>query len=752
MSSFAKSKETSLVSSDSPTIEFRVTNGSQSGTISPSSNLSIYSDEEVSFTSPEKTKIDTDPQEGKFVIEKKDNRSFILKPIFTLSSISTPIIIKYTQEGANPTPTDIQITLKIQPRIIKKITYSINPYPRIRAGESLTLTVDGISETGSKVNISNYNLDAQVTSSSPRVTITKVNENTFNVKDSGGVIPDGTKIIEQELKFSIPENLSQKKVEETVKISIEKRNGYITFIPEIAEPLTRTKTIDTTAVLNVFTGPEDTKKYLNFEVISGFLPQNQNDDLWVSQRMIGSKLFVSWKEPTSSELASRGISPATAVRPSQVTITITGYIPNSQDTVTSNVVVQLREVVGFTNLKVKLNVMDERTVKDLYGATTNNDYYVLTVRLYNNLKGENNSPTNTSILAYSSSIEVAVMLEKRLLKSKKSAFDSKKSNNSAIVPGAEVTKQIGETQGQIQELLKKQLEIGSKASISLAELTSLWRSYLEAPGNDSYQKFENKQLEYKVLRDSYENFSLKISELKLVLEDLNKTLNYSSNGTVYEDDLWHLVTIDDFNKFQLSTTNRVNDLAVPLTPLSQDQKRQIEEEAKKRKTFNLTSENENGAPCSGLLTYRPMTFEMVVNTVDRRSDRGQRGLTFKLLELFGSVGSVATSIAFPGEGNTTTLALDKFRNLFLPNLDKIFPNLKEQYRQNIVSQVMKPLEEIPFGSDITRVIFLPKKPIDGLLRGHQVRISEICPFFFRIEVGLVNNPATVQVNDTRKSN
>jgi hypothetical protein len=57
---------------------------------------------------------------------------------------------------------------------------------------------------------------------------------------------------------------------------------------------------------------------------------------------------------------------------------------------------------------------------------------------------------------------------------------------------------------------------------------------------------------------------------------------------------------------------------------------------------------------------------------------------------------------------------------------------------------MKPIEEIPYGSDITRVIFIPKKPFRGLIRGHETRISEICPFFLKIEVAVIQNATTVQ--------
>jgi hypothetical protein len=101
-------------------------------------------------------------------------------------------------------------------------------------------------------------------------------------------------------------------------------------------------------------------------------------------------------------------------------------------------------------------------------------------------------------------------------------------------------------------------------------------------------------------------------------------------------------------------------------------------------------------------------------------------------------------VAVPGPSSDLPIGLEKYRNLLVPGLDKLYPNYKEQQRQNIVSQAMKEIEEIPFASDITRVIFIPKKTIHGLLRGHDVRISEVCPFFFRIQVAIVTKSATIE--------
>ncbi len=115
------------------------------------------------------------------------------------------------------------------------------------------------------------------------------------------------------------------------------------------------------------------------------------------------------------------------------------------------------------------------------------------------------------------------------------------------------------------------------------------------------------------------------------------------------------------------------------------------------------------------IPYRPLTFEMVANTQDRRNERSTRSRILLVMNGASSLASIVTSIAVPGPGSDLPLGLDKFRNLAIPSFEKLFPSMNEVQRQNIISMVMKPLEEIPFGSDITRVVFFPKRAMQGVI-------------------------------------
>jgi hypothetical protein len=155
--------------------------------------------------------------------------------------------------------------------------------------------------------------------------------------------------------------------------------------------------------------------------------------------------------------------------------------------------------------------------------------------------------------------------------------------------------------------------------------------------------------------------------------------------------------------------------------------------------------------CEDTITYRPLMFEMVVNTVDRREGRSVRSQVFNALELVGIGASFSSAIRFPRPGRDLPIVTDRFTNLLVPGLEKIFPSLKEQHRQNIVSQLMKPIEEVPFGSDITRVLFIPKRGMRGVVPNHKVRISQICPYYFKIKVAVVDKTGqTVVEQGTRR--
>ena len=135
--------------------------------------------------------------------------------------------------------------------------------------------------------------------------------------------------------------------------------------------------------------------------------------------------------------------------------------------------------------------------------------------------------------------------------------------------------------------------------------------------------------------------------------------------------------------------------------------------------------------------YRPYTFEMVANTHDRRDERSLRSRSLLIANSLGSLTSFVTAIAVPGPSSDLPLGLDKFQNLLIPSFEKLFPSLREPQRINLITQTMKPLEEVPYGSDITRVIFFPKKPLKGVLPGYLVRFTGVSTYNLSAEAAII---------------
>ena len=142
--------------------------------------------------------------------------------------------------------------------------------------------------------------------------------------------------------------------------------------------------------------------------------------------------------------------------------------------------------------------------------------------------------------------------------------------------------------------------------------------------------------------------------------------------------------------------------------------------------------------------YRPYTFEIVANTHDRRDERSVRSRILTVAEGLSSLASFVTAIAVPPSSSDLPLGLDKFKNLLIPSFEKLFPSMKEVQRQNIISMVIRPLEEIPFGSDVTRILFIPKGKLIGMIPQDVYRIGGVSTTGACAEVGIIKKTGSAQ--------
>ena len=489
------------------------------------------------------------------------------------------------------------------------------------------------------------------------------------------------------------------------------------------------------------------------------LQNNKEHAAWVDLTSEGTSAIVTWRKPSESELKKAyqlpdgytGIMPA---RPSEVTIKASGT-PTSGPVVYNTISVRLAEIQRFTKLSVKLNVMDERTASDLYGRVTSDEYYVLMVRLINDIKDEATGlPSNQSIIAYSGSLEVAVGLEKKFLSNSKSSFpreisgrstkDAYKVLNQLALPDDDTAKGLKDEVSNAQKELNSAIKDGTKFLNEYNRAAEIYENNRSSEAAYNAAEAARGALQSSVIRIDVAWERMYSAKENLVRLEYSKKAKIrpeiAGPDFLLNDGKWHTVSRADFSRIvpESESVPRFSSTAMSrsLPPLPKP----IKEED--RGTEVRTGDPVD-PPCVGTITYRPLTFEMVVNTVDRRDDRSLRSKIFRMLDLAGTTASFVTSVAVPGPGSDLPLGLEKYRNLLIPGLERLFPGQKEQNRQNVVGQTMKPLEEIPYGADITRVVFIPKKPMRGVLRGHETRISEICPFYFKIDVAVVSNQGTI---------
>lgn len=456
--------------------------------------------------------------------------------------------------------------------------------------------------------------------------------------------------------------------------------------------------------------------------------ENDKNSQWVSLNNYGEILVVNWVDLPILDDNNNPVEK----RPQSIKINVKATLATGSAQILSNITVRMASITRFDALKVKLNVMDERTVSDLYGYVTNEEYYVLMVRLFNDLKGsETNKSQGESILAYSSSIEIAVGLEKQYDKNAKlgnlGVFTKEQMKELETTRSAKVFNDYKDNLSKLDEVYENLLaEFNEQIGIALA------------------QDRKAQELEIEAISDR-----TKIEEAKKAREKATKAVQLAQN---YVD--------------KLNDVYKLNSVSTPITPLPnapindgkwypanrndliQAQMEESDFLSANDDGFDNQNSKSDGEPtCVNTITYRPFTFEMMVNTVDRRQERSPKSWLFKVLNFVSLGATTVSAIAVPGKGSDFPVGLEKFGNFFIPGLEKVIPSFKEQYRQNIVSQAMKPIEEIPFGSDITRVIFIPKKSIKGLIAGHKARISQICPFYFKIKVAVVSKGGEVTLGN-----
>ena len=284
-----------------------------------------------------------------------------------------------------------ELTFKVQVNgAIQSIVIDDGQSISIPEGESVTPKIRILGLGGTT-----YELSAR-----PDITITSDHPEIVSVARDGKVLLTAQPITsttpgatpQATITFSSSQGVANQTVSTTLTVTVTEKFGYITFEPPPIGFLLPDGTFSTTAIVH-----RKDSSILVGQGVEFTLANEAEDSKWVTLAPEGNKLNVYWNEPPDDD---------TSTRPAQVRVNVTAHPPRG-GVITGKVFVRMGEIAKFAPMKVKLNLMDERTASDLYGSVTNHEYYVLTVRLFNNLKDQDsNENIGSSILAYSASLRL----------------------------------------------------------------------------------------------------------------------------------------------------------------------------------------------------------------------------------------------------------------------------------------------------------------------------------------------------------
>lgn len=348
-----------------------------------------------------------------------------------------------------------------------------------------------------------------------------------------------------------------------------------------------------------------------------------------------------------------------------------------------------RNVVDFKPIGVRIDMLDQRTASDLFGKVASKEYHISKIRIVNDLPSNLGGGAASSIIFFSDALEVRVSLEKRSIK--------KDRNN----PGS------------------------TNEWIPISDEDIYYINNWEACDPDGQSRKDKREIEREA-RSCKVNADYEAEKCKSKFPDMNDPDRQNNINVcvarVYKEELdceqEAETNVENGNcAGDIDCLNRVRFCKTPKQSLRSGQ----------------------------WIPFRPFIYQVVANTHDRRDERSVRSRVFLGANILGAGTSFFTSFLTLKQSSDIPLFLDKYQNLALPSFQKLFPSMREVQRQNIITEVLPPLVEVPFGSDVSKHVFFPKKAIEGILPNYYVRISSISSYNINVKVGIVQKGNITQI-------
>lgn len=458
----------------------------------------------------------------------------------------------------------------------------------------------------------------------------------------------------------------------------------------------------------------------------GSLTRSQQDDYEIASATssdAGSITVTSYEDLSlAAKAGGRGAA----------TLEVTVKRKTDGETKVARLRVDIESIKEFRPLTVSLDMMDRQSVERLFGKVFNGEFFALRTRLFNNLGAEPGQRyAGGKILVYSDSLEVGVTFEKKALQ--KSSGGGKWEevtlkdvlgvlNNALINP--ENPEGTGETLEPISgDPIKPMVVDPQFVKGDLVDLKAL-RNGLGKLGKDSPLK---KSLQS--IQDSSSTQAQRTDDDPAGVPGLLKQLNELVKGPL-------LSLNPDYKDAALKLFPEESGLAT-LASSDPDLCAVLNRKILEAAFPGAFRRNTPPLYLRHRFRYRPYCKDIMTALFESRKDTNSRARAGRLVSVLATVGTSYATIAGLDKSPTVAASIAAFNGVLIPGLEKYWPDLRAAQRQNILNLAMRELEEVPFGSDISRIIFIPRKPFTGFLREYSTRIGEVHTSYFKVRVAVI---------------
>lgn len=415
-------------------------------------------------------------------------------------------------------------------------------------------------------------------------------------------------------------------------------------------------------------------------------------------------------------------------------IKIDGQTLESDTEVADSLVVL--SVKDFKPVKLRLMPLDTTYVKMAYGDMIERLFYVYSVRVFNNLQDEG-VLEQKSILVYSGSLETYVTLEAFYTEEELSHMQAKKpadQANGAAVPiesvkvgnktlrgsWRDVTYELGgTTPNSAVAGFREVFPSTSRSGLSLvnAVLTkgSVDTVAIQAP--QGYAIRSKPTVQVKSLKSDVTSQGVRYN---LFQNDVDGPYYLSLHAV--DHDHYRIMVHFDVTKLEKGegqdkkkddgkgqgSGGGVEDVVPEVRSLSSEM------------FLHVVTTNDNLRP----YVYRPYKMEFVEGVHPVVQDHSHRTRIISGLDALGDFAGVFANIFGPASDETSRI-IAGFETLFMPKIREVWPDRADLQRSNLMRDLMRPMEEIPYGGDVERVVLFPKGSLETIVSGRPARIKSV---------------------------